>query len=205
MIPFFRAIVVNDSGPTFLISRSRVSGANSHGLPAFSLTKASTRTRAPLGRAISITPTRSSIVTPVRRDRSGAGTSGGAAIRCRFAEPAFQGREALAVAPRLHLANEWRRFRAEGVHVDIGAVAPVMRGTRQRHALGLYPKLGMPGDHLALDPGALVSGCAARGAAPACPKVAQHGPAIGRHRPGNRPFPQRALMTFTSAASAATP
>src|SRR6266446_10314290 len=32
-----------------------------------------------------------------------------------------------------------------------------MRGTRKRHAYSLHPKLGMPGDDLALDPGALVA------------------------------------------------
>jgi hypothetical protein len=30
--------------------------------------------------------------------------------------------------------------------------------TRRRHAFGLYPKLGMPGDNLALDPGTPVEG-----------------------------------------------
>jgi hypothetical protein len=68
------------------------------------------------------------------------------------AEPALERLEACAAAARLDLGRQRRGVAATEVEVNVGAIAAVPSGARQRHALGVDAAL-----HVQLDDGALAA------------------------------------------------
>ena len=74
-------------------------------------------------------------------------------------EPAFQGAEPIAIATGLDLS--FHRCGAADVEIDIGAIAAVVRGAGQRHALGAQAGLRVD-----LDDGALAAQALVRDAFP---------------------------------------